>query len=69
LLGKPVDYTELLALTTNGFAPGFCTRESCTAWWEMYDRDRAIDLAAQVGLHLRKLPLPKFEERLPTRSP
>jgi len=61
LLGKKVDYPELLALSTNGFAPGFCTGESCTAWWELYGRERGMELvAARLGLHIRKLPLPEF---------
>jgi len=66
VLGRRVSYERVLALSSNGFAPAYRPRESCTAWWGMYDRDRSMDLVGRaVGLRFRRLPKPPAGLDLP----
>ncbi|MBD3176859.1 MAG: hypothetical protein GF320_16895 [Armatimonadia bacterium] len=65
--GIETSYGEILALSTNAFAPCMDPRENCTAWWmEFTGRDRAMgSLAPALGLQAKPIDPPLGAERPP----
>ncbi len=67
LLGVPVDYDTAFALSTNAFSPGIDPGEDCAAWWHMYGRHAAADVAlGALGLEMQPIDLPAVDLRYST---
>ncbi len=62
VLGKDIDYTSLLALTTNAFAPGFDTGNDCKELWvanAWVSHVAPLDAArGYLGLAVEPIPFP-----------
>ena len=58
-LGLDADLATIRALSSNGFAPGIRPGESCSSWWQEYERGRCLDVIANgIGLQVEDLILP-----------
>ena len=57
--GLDADDGTIRALSANGFAPGIRPGESCSSWWQEYERGRCLDVIANsIGLQVEDLILP-----------
>ncbi|MBN1919515.1 MAG: hypothetical protein JW889_16580 [Verrucomicrobia bacterium] len=61
-LGRDAPYDEVVALSTNPFAPAFFLPELCPSFWHQRGRAHGLDiLAGRFGVHCEELELPSTD--------